>query len=90
MKDLDENDDFPSKNTKGDINYDENNEAEDIEEDGMAEDDEEEEDEEEDEETEPQLKYQRLVGSLNKIFSSNNTVNHATALVAGDKFVVLS
>jgi TATA-binding protein-associated factor Taf7 len=60
--------------------------------DGEEEDEEEgkddEEDEEEEEEEEPQLKYQRIVGSLPKIFEKENGTNYASALAVSDKFLV--
>jgi vacuolar protein sorting-associated protein 41 len=77
-----------------------NEEYEEVEEDGSEyetddeegeEDEEEGKDEEEDdeeEEEEPQLKYQRIVGSLPKIFEKENGTNYASALAVSDKFLV--
>ena len=49
--------------------------------------DEEDASEDEEEEYEPQLKYQRLVGSLPEIFSQDGG-NYASALAVADKFLV--
>eukprot|EP01080_Neovahlkampfia_damariscottae_P008010 gene8010-12475_t len=68
--------------------YEEEEEEEEEDDDEEGETDDEDEDED-DEDAEPQLKYQRILGSLPKIFEAENQTNHASALAVSDKFLAL-
>lgn len=76
-----------SKNDDESDETEEEDDDDDFDEDDDDSDDSGDDDDDDDEEVEPQLKYQRLRGSLDQIFNSENG-NYASALAVGDKFLV--